>query len=187
VSLSITELKKGTIFELEGVPYKVVDYSQKVMGRGGSVVNVRIKNLITGNALDKTFKGNERLESGDITKRKVSFLYDDVASLYFMDDDNYDQFSLNVNDYADERQYLKPDSHLEMQFFKGQPVSLVLPNNVMLKVDYTEEVVKGDTTSNVLKDATLETGLVVKVPAFIRQNDVVKVDTRTGEYLERQK
>ena len=187
MSLSITDLKKGTIFELEGVPYKVIDYSQKVMGRGGSVVNVRIKNLLGGNVLEKTFKGNERLESGDMSKRKVSFLYADANGLYFMDSDNYDQFALKADDFSDESRFLKDGDNLEVQLFKGQPVSLVLPNNVMLEVKYAEPVVKGDTTSSVMKDATLETGLSVRVPAFIKQGDIVKVDTRTGEYLERQK
>lgn len=187
MGLSITDLKKGTVFKLDNIPYQVVDYSQKVMGRGGSIVNVQIKSLIDGRVLSKTFKGNEQLDSADVSNRTVQYLYRDESRAYFMDSESYEQITLPLNIVEDELKFLKEGDQIVAQSFEGQIINIKLPKNVLIKVTYTENVVKGDTTSNVLKDATLETGITVKVPAFIKQNDVIKVDTRTGAYLERAK
>ncbi len=187
MGLSITDLKKGTIFQLEGVPYRVVDYNQKVMGRGGSIVNVRIKSLLDGKVLEKTFKGNEQLDSADVTTQNVQYLYSDGSTFYFMDDETFEQFEIAADIVGDGAGYLKEGDRVQAQLFNGVVISIELAKNVPLKVTYTENVVKGDTTSSVLKNATLETGITIKVPAFIKQDDVIKVDTRTGEYLERAK
>jgi elongation factor P len=187
MGLSITDLKKGTIFQFDGVPYRVVDYNQKVMGRGGSIVNVRIKSLLDGKVLEKTFKGNEQLDSADVATQNVQYLYNDGATFYFMDEETFEQFEIPAEIIGDGAGYLKEGDRVQTQLFNGVVISVELPKNVPLKVTYTENVVKGDTTSSVLKDATLETGITVKVPAFIKQDDVIKVDTRTGEYLERVK
>src|SRR5258706_11788711 len=107
MALSITDLKKGTIFQQDGVPYRVVDYAQKVMGRGGSIVNVRIKSLLDGRVLDKTFKGNEQLGSADITNLSVQYLYNDGTKFYFMDDSSYEQYEINAEIVGDQAGYLK--------------------------------------------------------------------------------
>lgn len=187
MALSITDLKKGTLFQLDGVPYRVVDYNQKVMGRGGSIVNVRIKSLIDGKVLEKTYKGNEQLDSADVTNQNVQYLYNDGNTFFFMNDETFEQFEISSDLVGDGAGYLKEGDRLALQFFNGLPISVDLPKNVPLKVTYTENVVKGDTTSNVLKDATVETGLVIKVPAFIKQDDIISVDTTTGAYRERVK
>lgn len=187
MGLSITDLKKGTIFQLEGVPYRVVDYNQKVMGRGGSIVNVRIKSLLDGKVLEKTFKGNEQLDSADVTTSNVQYLYNDGNTFYFMDEVTFEQFEISAEIVGDGAGYLKEGDRVQAQLFNGRVINVELAKNVPLLVTYTESVVKGDTTSSVLKDATLETGITVKVPAFIKQGDVIKVDTRTGDYLERVK
>jgi elongation factor P len=187
MALSITDLKKGTIFQLDGVPYRVVEYSQKVMGRGGSIVNVRIKSLLDGKVLEKTFKGNEQLDSADVATQNVQYLYNDGATFYFMDEDTFEQFEIPADIVGDGSGYLKEGDRVQAQLFNGRVISVELSKNVPLKVTYTENVVKGDTTSSVMKDATLETGITIKVPAFIKQDDIIKVDTRTGEYLERAK
>jgi len=187
MALSITDLKKGTIFQLEGVPYRVVDYNQKVMGRGGSIVNVRIKSLLDGKVLEKTFKGNESISSADVTNQNVQYLYNDGNTFFFMDDETFEQFEIPADIIGDGAGYLKEGDRVQIQMFNNAVINVELPKNVPLKVTYTENVVKGDTTSSVLKDATLETGITVKVPAFIKQDDIIKVDTRTGEYLERAK
>jgi len=187
MALSITDLKKGTIFQLEGVPYRVVDYNQKVMGRGGSIVNVRIKSLLDGKVLEKTFKGNESISSADVTNQNVQYLYNDGSTFFFMDEETFEQFEIPADIIGDGAGYLKESDRVQIQLFNGSVINVELPKNVPLKVTYTENVVKGDTTSSVLKDATLETGITVKVPAFIKQDDIIKVDTRTGEYLERSK
>lgn len=187
MGLSITDLKKGTIFQTEGVPYRVVDYNQKVMGRGGSIVNVRIKSLLDGKVLEKTYKGNEQLDSADVTNQAVQYLYNDGAKFYFMNGETFEQFEVSSDLVGDGAGYIKEGDVLQLQFFNDVPISVDLPKNVALLVTYTEDVVKGDTTSNVMKNAEVETGISVKVPAFIKQGDVLSIDTATGAYRERVK
>lgn len=187
MALSITDLKKGTLFQWEGEPYRVVEYSQKVMGRGGSIVNVRIKSLIDGKVLEKTFKGNEQLDSADVTNQNVQYLYNDGNVFNFMNQETFEQFEVSRDLVGDGAGYLKEGDIVTLQFFDGRAINVDLPKNVPLKVVYTEDVVKGDTTSSVLKDAEVETGIHVRVPAFVKQGDVISVDTATGAYRERVK
>ncbi len=182
-----TDLKKGTVCQIDGKPYRVVEYGQKVMGRGGSIVNVKLKNLIDGSLIPKTFKGADKIEPAEVTNRTVQYLYSDGDTYFFMDPESFEQFELTTDVVDRAKDYLKEGDMLTLQFFDARVINVELPKNLYLAVTYTEDVVKGDTTSSVLKDATLETGLVVKVPAFIKQGDVVSVDTATGEYRERQK
>lgn len=187
MALGVTDLKKGQVFQMEGVPYRVVEYSQKVMGRGGSIVNVKIKSLLDGKVLAKTFKGNESIEPADVTNKNVQFLYSDDANFYFMHEETYEQFEISSEDMAEKSGYLKEGDVVQAQLFDGRVINIELPKNVPLKVTYTENVVKGDTTSNVLKEAELETGITVRVPAFIKDGDLISVDTATGAYRERVK
>ncbi|MGZ6005377.1 MAG: elongation factor P [Candidatus Saccharimonadales bacterium] len=185
--LGVTDLKKGTIFQLDGTPYRVVEYAQKVMGRGGSIVNVKIKSLIDGKVLDKTFKGNESIEPADVTNKSVQYLYADGGKFHFMDEDSYEQFELSSEVIGDQSGYLKEGDKVQAQLFNGQVMNVELPKNVPLKVTYAEDAVKGDTSSAITKDAELETGIKVKVPAFIKTGDIISVDTTTGAYRERVK
>ncbi len=187
MAYSPTELKKGVVIEVDGKPFKVLDYNQKVVGRGGSIVNVKIKNLIDGRVIAKTFKGQEKIESAEVTNQTVQYLYNDGTDYYFMDPENFEQFQLPADIVGDTSDYLKEGESLVLQAFNGNIINVELPKNVYLEVKYSEDVVKGDTSSSVLKDATLETGLVVKVPAFIKVGDIISVDTATGEYRERKK
>lgn len=182
-----TDLKKNTLITLEGQPYKVVEYAQKVMGRGGSIVNVKVKNLITGALLPKTFKGQEKIEPAEVTNRTVQYLYNDGEKFFFMDPESFEQYELIADMVGDGKDFMKEGDNLEIQFYNGMPINMVLPKNVWLEVTYTENAVKGDTSSSIVKDATLETGAVIKVPAFIKTGDVVSVDTETYAYRERQK
>ncbi len=182
-----TDLKKGTVCQIDGKPYRVVEYGQKVMGRGGSIVNVKLKNLIDGSVIPKTFKGQEKIETAEVTNKTVQFLYRDGETFYFMDPETFEQFELSIDVVDSASDFLKEGNELSLQLFEGSVINVELPKNLFLEVTYTEDVVKGDTTSSVLKDASLETGLVVKVPAFIKQGDVISVDTATGEYRERRK
>lgn len=184
---SPTDLKKGTVIQIDGQPYRVMEYNQKVMGRGGSIVNVKIKNLVTGAMLPKTYKGQEKVESADVSTRKVQYLYADGADFYLMDPESFDQFQVDAETMNDADKYLHEGDEVGLQFFGEKVINVELPTNVTLEVTYAENVVKGDTTSSVLKDATCDTGLVVKVPAFIKTGDKIKVDTRDGSYVERQK
>jgi elongation factor P len=187
MALSITNLKKGVLFQIDGVPYKVVEYNQKVMGRGGSIVNVKIKSLLDGKVLAKTFKGNDQLDSADVTNQTVQYLYNDGNTFYFMNGDTFEQFEIPADIIGDQAGYLKEGDNVQAQLFDGRVINVELPKNIYLEVTYTENVVKGDTTSSVLKDATLETGISVKVPAFIKQGDIISVSTEDGSYRERKK
>lgn len=187
MALSITELKKGALFQQDGVPYRVVDYNQKVMGRGGSIVNVRIKSLLDGKVLEKTFKGNEQLDRADVTSQAVQYLYNDGAKFYFMNGDSFEQFEVLSDLVGDGAGFIKEGDQVSLQFFDGAPINVELPKNVPLRVTYCEDAVKGDTTSSVQKNAELETGISVKVPAFIKKDDLISVDTTTGAYRERVK
>ncbi|MBQ6130303.1 elongation factor P [Candidatus Saccharibacteria bacterium] len=180
-----TDLKKNVLITLDGQPYKVVEYSQKVMGRGGSIVNVKVKNLITGALLPKTFKGQEKIEPAEVTTRKVQYLYKDDEKFYFMDPASFEQYELLNDLVGDAKDFMKEGDEMEIQFYNGTAINLVLPKNLWLEVTYTETAVKGDTSTSVMKDATLETGVVVKVPAFIKVGDVISVDTETYAYRER--
>lgn len=182
-----TDLKKGVVVQIDNKPFKVIDYNQKVMGRGGSIVNVKLKNLIDGSVIPKTFKGQERVDSAEVNNQTVQYLYNDSDSFYFMDPSTFEQFQLSSDIVEDSKGYLKEGDELSLQFFDGRVINVELPKNVFLTVTYAEDVVKGDTTSSVLKDATMETGLIVKVPSFIKTNDVISIDTSTGEYRERKK
>lgn len=188
MGLSITDLKKGTIFQQDGVPYRVIDYNQKVMGRGGSIVNVRIKSLIDGKVLEKTYKGNESIDSADVSTQNVQYLYNDGSTFYFMNGDTFEQFEVSAELVGDGAGYIKEgDENVQLQFFDERPINVELPKNVPLKVTYAEDVVKGDTANAVTKDATLETGITIRVPAFVKTGDVISVDTTTGAYRERVK
>lgn len=182
-----TDLKKGVVCQIDGKPYRVTEYAQKVMGRGGSIVNVKLKNLIDGSVIPKTFKGQDKIERAEVTNKTVQYLYSDGTDFHFMDPESFEQFQLGSDVVDTAAQYLKEGDELNLQFFGDKVINVELPKNLYLEVTYAEDVVKGDTTSSVLKDATLETGLIVKVPAFIKVGDVVSVDTTTGEYRERKK
>ncbi len=182
-----TDLKKGVVVQIDGKPFKVVEYNQKVVGRGGSIVNVKVKNLIDGSVIPKTFKGQEKIEPAEVTNQTVQYLYSDNSGFYFMDPDTFEQFQIPADVVESAADYLKEGDNLTLQLFNDRVINVELPKNLYLTVTYAEDVTKGDTTSSVLKDATLETGLVVKVPAFIKTGDVISVDTATGEYRERKK
>lgn len=182
-----TDLKKGAVVQIDGKPFRVIDYNQKVMGRGGSIVNVKIKNLIDGSVIPKTFKGQERIETAEVNSQTVQYLYNDSTDFFFMDPGTFEQFQLPADVVDEAKGYLKEGDELSLQFFSGRVINVELPKNVFLEVTYSEDVVKGDTTSSVLKDATLETGLTIKVPAFIKTGDIISVDTSTSEYRERKK
>lgn len=187
MALGVTDLRKGQVFAYEGVPYIVVEYAQKVMGRGGSIVNVTIKSLTDGKVLQKTFKGNEQLDNVDLSYSNVQFLYSDGAKFYFMDNDTYDQVELPNDVIGDRSGYLKEGDTVKAMKLDGNVVNVELPKNVVLTVTYAEDVVKGDTTSSVLKDVKVETGMSVKAPAFIKQGDRISISTEDGSYRERER
>ena len=130
MALSPTDLKKGRIFQIDGTPYRVIDYAQKVMGRGGSIVNVKIKSLTDGKVLDKTFKGNDSIETADVTNETLQFLYSDGTMCHFMNEQTYEQFELPVADLEHELGFLKEGDQVSAMFFDGRVIGVELPNNV---------------------------------------------------------
>ncbi|MGE5309623.1 MAG: elongation factor P [Sphaerimonospora mesophila] len=182
-----TDLKKGAVIQIDGQPYRVVEYAQKVMGRGGSIVNVKVKNLVTGAVLPKTYKGQDKIERAEVTNQTAQYLYSDGTDLFFMNPTTFEQFQLPVEEAEDVPKYILEGAEVQLQFFDGRVINVELPTTVSLTVTYAESVVKGDTTSSVQKDAKLETGITVKVPAFIKTDDNLKIDTRDGSYVERVK
>lgn len=185
MALDATDLKKGVVFTLDGTPYRVLDYTQKVMGRGGSQVTVKIKSLLDGKIVQRSINAGDNIDRADMTTKPTQFLYADGGKYHFMDASSYEQFELSKDDVGDQAKFLKEGDNVDAQLFEGRVISVELPKNVPLKVTYTEDAVKGDTSSAISKDATLETGAVIKVPAFIKTGDVISVDTTTGAYRER--
>ena len=183
----ITDIKKDTVFQIDGVPYRVIEYAQKQMGRGGSIVNVKIKNLLDGSVVQKTFKGQDKLEPAEINIKKVQYLYSDDSTCFFMDEETYEQFEVNKEIIGDSIQLMKESDVVKAHLFEGKVINIELPIKIPLKVIETPDVVKGDTQSTVLKEATLETGIVIQVPIFIKNDDTIIVDTRDSSYVERQK
>ena len=191
MAFGVTDLKKGTVFQLDGTPYRVVEYAQKVVGRGGSIVNVKIKSLTDGKVLDKTFKGNDSIQSADVENTNAQYLYNDASKFYFMDEESFEQHEVTADIIGDGAGFIKEGDSVQLQKFSGSAgqriINVELPKNVYLKVEYTEDAVKGDTSSSITKDAKLETGVFVKVPAFIKTGDIISVDTASGAYRERKK
>lgn len=182
----VTDLKKGTLIQLDGKPYKVIDYAQKQMGRGGSIVNTKLKNLLDGSVIPKTFKGQEKVEPADVSNNKLQFLYKDGDTLHFMDESTYEQFELASDDVIG-NEFLKDGMAVTAQLYDNRVINVELPIKISLEVLSTPDVVKGDTQSTVMKQADLETGTTVQVPIFIKTGDNVIVDTRDGSYVEREK
>lgn len=185
--LGITDLKKGVLVKLDGQPWKVVEYNQKQMGRGGSIVNAKLKNILDGKVLTRTFKGAEKVEPADVEVKTVQYLYKDGDKVYFMDGLSFEQYELDESDLASELGFMLEGGDVGLQLFEGKAVNVELPKNVFLKVIEAPEVVKGDTSGALTKDVVLETGLKLRAPAFIKPGDEVSVDTSTGEYRERKK
>ncbi len=180
-----TDLRKETLVEIEGAPYKVVDYAQKQMGRGGSIVNTKLKNLITGGVIDRTFRNDERVKPADVQRQKLQYLYTqgDVHSL--MDLESYETYEVAKSVDEDLSKYILEGGEIEGYLFHGQVIGFEWPKNVPLKVVEAPGSDKGNSAAGATKAVKLETGIEVQAPLFIKAGDMVKVDTRSGAYLER--
>ena len=187
MALGVTDLKKGQVFQLDGVPYRVIEYAQKVMGRGGSIVNVKIKSLLDGKVLDKTFKGSESIESADVSNKNVQYLYNDGEFWHFMQQESFEQVQANAAGVGDAAKWIKGEESCVVTLWNGAPIAVQPPNFVELQIVETDPGVRGDTSGSGGKPAKLETGAVVRVPLFVAQDEKIKVDTRTGEYVSRVK
>lgn len=183
--LSLNEIKLGSIIKIGEEPYVVIRADHHKMGRGGAVLKTKLKNLINGNVVDKTFQGNDKAEEASTEKKKANFMYKDEVEAFFMDNDNYEQFSLPLEQLGDKKMFLKDGTDVDVLYFQDKPVAMELPIKVDLKVVSAPPGVKGNSAGSVTKVVVLETGAEVNAPMFINEGDVVRVNTDTGEYVER--
>ena len=184
--IGVGELRKGITIELDGEPYQVIEYSTHKMQQQAPVVKLRLKELRTGRTIDRTFNGyNVTLPRAQVEQRPAEYIYQDGELYYFMDTATFEQYPLTREQLGNALNYLTDQMKAEIVYYQDKPISLELPTFVDLRIADTPPGVKGDTAQGASKPATLETGLTINVPFFVNNGDVVRVDTRTGEYLER--
>jgi elongation factor P len=185
--IDATDLKNGTNFLFDSKPYQVIKYSHIKMGRGGATVRVIARNMESGGIEEKTFSSDARVDEVNTFKRKLQYLYKDSANAYFLDPKTFEQVEIPLSVLGEQAVFLKDGESIDILFWDEKPLSVELPPNVVLTVSQTDPGVKGNSAVNIYKPAVLANGLNVKVPLFINQGDKIKVDTRTGEYVERVK
>ena len=185
MALGTSEFKNGLRIEIAGEPYTIVNFQHVKPGKGGAFVRTKIKNLRNGKVVDKTFRAGEKVGEPDIVDRRMQFLYTDGDQLVFMDTDTYDQLPFSGEQVGDLRKYLIENLEVDVLFWNGNPINIELPSFVEAAVAQCDPGMKGDTAQGATKPATLETGAVVQVPLFIKEGERIRVDTRSGEYVER--
>ena len=182
-----TDIKKGFKMLINGQPYAVVDHQFVKPGKGQAFIRTKLKNMMTGAVIDRTFKSGEKLEKADTEERTMQYLYPEGDMYVFMDNETYEQMRISKDVLAENTYYLLDNMNIDVMLFEGKPIGVTPPTFVELEVVETEPGFKGDTSGNTTKPATLTTGLQVNVPLFVNQGDMLKIDTRTGEYVERVK
>lgn len=183
--ISTGDLRKGVTIELDGTLYNVIDYQHIKMGRGSAQVRLKLRDVRQGHTIERTFQAGEKFARARLDRRPMQFLYEDGGLFYFMNTETYDQTPLTKEQVGDALQYLKENETIDLLTYGDEPIGIELPTTVSLKVVATDPGFRGDTTSGATKPATLETGLTVQVPLFIDEGNTLKIDTRTGEYIER--
>lgn len=183
--IDVNELRSGVTFELDGELFKVVEYSHHKPGRGKATIRTRVRNLRTGAMLEKSFISGDKVQDVRLDYRQCQFLYTDGDMYHFMDTDTYEQPALPSEAIGDAVSYLKENMEVKLTFYGTEPLDIDLPTTVDLEVVEAEMAVKGDTATGATKSVTTETGLSVQVPLFVDQGDVIRVDTRSGEYVTR--
>ena len=187
--ISTSSFKRGVRIEIDGDPYTIIDiHTQSPSARGATtLVKTRVRNIRTGQLIDKTFKSGEKVKEPDFDIRSAQYLYTDGEQYHFMDESTYEQFSQNTDDLGDQLGYLKENLSVKALYFNDQVIGIELPNTIALLVKKCDPGIKGDTVNAVTKPATCETGLVVQVPLFVEEGNTIQVDTRECRYLSRNK
>ncbi len=183
--IDVNDLRKGVTFELDGQLWRVLEYSHHKPGRGNATIRVKARNLRTGATLEKTFISGNQVQEARLEFHNVQYLYNDSEFYYFMDNETFEQWTVRAEVIGEAAGFLKEGTECKLTFYKGEPLDVELPLTVDLKVVYAEIAVRGDTATNVMKKVRLETGLEVQVPQFVKEGDVIRLDTRTGEYVTR--
>ncbi len=179
------DFRNGVTFELEGNVFQIVEFQHVKPGKGAAFVRTKLKNVITGGVVERTFRPTEKMPKAHIDRRDYEYLYSDGDLFYFMDTETYEQMPLSEEQLGDSLKFVKENMVVKVLSYKGSVFGIEPPTFVELEVTATEPGFKGDTSTGAVKPATLETGATINVPLFIDQNDVIRVDTRTGEYMER--
>ncbi len=185
--ISTSDFRKGGKIEYKGAPHEIIDFQHHKMGRGGAIVRTKLKNMKTGSIFDDSFKGGEKFPVPDLEDRSMQYLYKEDKLYYFMDNENYEQMPLSLEQLGDAIKFLIENMAVKILLYKGEPLAVELPMFVELKIEKTDPGFKGDTASGGSKPAVLESGAKVKVPFHLNEGDVIKVDTRTSEYVEKVK
>ncbi|MFN2613364.1 MAG: elongation factor P [Actinomycetota bacterium] len=183
--VSTNDLKNGMVLNLDGTLWSVVWFQHHKPGKGGAVVRTKLRNVMTGSVVERTLNAGINVDQAIVDKRDMSYLYHDGTHYVFMDSQTYDQLSVEESEIGEGKNYLSEGQVATIALYEGRPISVELPASVELKIESTDPGVKGDRVSGATKPATLSTGAVIKVPLFIGPGEVVKVDTRTGEYITR--
>ena len=179
------DLKNGLVLNIDGQLWTVIEFQHVKPGKGPAFVRSKLKNVLTGKVVERTFNAGVRVETANVDKREMNYLYNDGSGYVFMDNQNYEQMSLSNEVVGDSKDYLLENQGAIVAVYEGNPIYVELPASVVLEITYTEPGLQGDRSSGGTKSATVETGLQIQVPLFIEQNTKVRVDTRTGEYLGR--
>jgi elongation factor P len=185
MALDTSQFRNGLKIEIAGEPFAIVHFQHVKPGKGGAFVRTKLKNLKTGRVVDRRFRAGERVDEADIEDRKMQYLYRDGDQLVFMDSKTYEQSPFSAEQVGEARKFLTENLDVDVLFWRGKPLDVELPNFIEAVITECEPGEKGDTASNVTKPATLETGAVVQVPLFIKEGTTIRVDTRSGEYVER--
>ena len=183
--LNFNEIKTGRVIKVSGQPFIIIKTDHHKMGRGGAVLKVKCRNLINGNILEQTYQGAEKAEEAETETKKANFMYKDPNEAYFMDNENFEQFSLSLETIGEAAKFLKEGVDVDVFYFEGQPVSVSLPIKMDFKVTSAPPSVKGNSAGNVNKQVEIETGAQINVPLFINEGDIIRINTDTGEYVER--
>ncbi len=185
MALDTSQFRNGLRIELDGEPFAITYFQHVKPGKGGAFVRTKVKNLLTGRSQDKTFRAGERVQEADVEDKQMQFLYRDGEDLVFMDNQSYEQTPFPSEVVGDGVKFLKENIEVSVLFWRGKPVNVELPSFIEAEITQTDPGMKGDTASGATKPATLETGATVQVPLFIKEGERVRVDTRSGEYVER--
>ena len=185
--MKASEMRKGQTVKIDGKLYAIIDFQHVKLGKGGAIYQTKLKNLLDGSIQNVRLRSEETIEEAYLDKRTYEYLYSAGSEHVLMDTTNYEQITLDDDGFGDGVKYLKPNTQLQVSMYEGKPLLVTLPTTVDLEVTDTPPEIKGATATNQNKPATLETGLVIQVPSFIKVGDVIRVDTRTGQYLTRAK
>lgn len=180
-----SDFRKGLKVQIDGTPYLMVEMNFRKPGKGTALYECKLKNLLRNTVVDRTYRAGQTLEAADVTEFTAQYLYRQGENFFFMNNSDYEQYELTPEQVGDVARFLKEGMDCQLMTFNNQPIAVTPPNHVVLKVDYAEPAAKGNTATNVQKPVKLETGAEILAPAFINEGDWLRVDTRTGEYIER--